>query len=155
MCLGIAALSARAGRTGESADYFHKATELAERTGPRNTLRFHLSVAQVQAWRVSAAVELGNGPGAAERADSVQLFDSLASATRTGRAHLDFARAYSQADGSRDAEATRHLDAADRVAPGRIRHDPIARELVDTLHRRARRRVWELDSLHNRFGMRG
>jgi hypothetical protein len=31
--------------------------------------------------------------------------------------------------------------------------DRIARELVLTLDRRARRRVWELDSLRNRFGI--
>jgi transcriptional regulator with XRE-family HTH domain len=153
LCLGIAALAARSDRSGDVDHYFGRAAELVERTGPRETLRFHLSPAQVRAWRLSAAVELGNGPGAAERADSPELFASLASATRTGRAHLDFARAYVQAEGARDAEATRHLDTADRVAPGRIRHDPIARELVGTLHRRARRQVWELDSLRNRFGV--
>ncbi|MGH3888002.1 MAG: hypothetical protein ACRDSZ_15825 [Pseudonocardiaceae bacterium] len=49
----------------------------------------------------------------------------------------------------------RHLDTADRIAPQRIRSDPIARDLVVTLGRRAPRRVWELDSLHNRFGIGG
>jgi hypothetical protein len=44
---------------------------------------------------------------------------------------------------------------ADRIAPTRIRNDPIARELVLTLDRRARRRAWELDSLRNRFGIGG
>jgi hypothetical protein len=34
-----------------------------------------------------------------------------------------------------------------------VRNAPVARELVATLHRRARRRVWELDSLRNRFGL--
>ena len=58
-----------------------------------------------------------------------------------------------QAEGSRDAEATRHLDPADRLAPQRIRNDPKARELVLTLTCRARHRVWELDSLRNRFGI--
>ncbi|MBV9730941.1 MAG: hypothetical protein JO309_16345, partial [Pseudonocardiales bacterium] len=48
-----------------------------------------------------------------------------------------------------------HLDTADRIAPTRIRNDPIARELVVILDRRARRRVWELESLCNRFGIRG
>jgi hypothetical protein len=46
-----------------------------------------------------------------------------------------------------------HLDTADRIAPTRLRNDPIARDLVLTLDRRARRRVWELDSLRNRFGI--
>jgi hypothetical protein len=47
------------------------------------------------------------------------------------------------------------VDAADRIAPTRIRNDPIARDLVLTLDRRARHRVWELDSLRNRFGVSG
>ncbi len=153
LCLGIGALVARSDRPGDAEHYFTRAAELAEHTGSRETLRFHLSPAQVRAWRLSAAVESGDGPGAAERIDSPELFASLASATRTGRAHLDFARAYVQAEGARDAEATRHLDAADRIASIRLRLDPIARELVTTLHRRARRRVWELDSLCNRFGV--
>jgi len=55
--------------------------------------------------------------------------------------------------GPHDTEAVRHLDAADRAAPQRIRPDPMARDLVATLDRRARRRVWELDSLRNRFGV--
>ncbi len=155
LCLAIGAFAARPGATGDVDHYFGRAAELAERTGPRETLRFHLSPAQVRAWRLAADVELasGDGPGAAERIDSPELFASLASPARTGHAHLDFARAYVQAEGARDAEAVRHLDAADRIAPGRIRHDPIARELVETLARRARRRVWELDSLRNRFGV--
>jgi hypothetical protein len=39
------------------------------------------------------------------------------------------------------------------LAPARLRNDPIARNLALTLHRRAKRRVWELDSLLNRFGI--
>lgn len=49
--------------------------------------------------------------------------------------------------------ALEHIDAADRAAPTRIRSDPIARDLVLTLDRRARRRERELDSLRNRFGI--
>lgn len=49
----------------------------------------------------------------------------------------------------------RHLDIADRITPTRIRNDPIARDLVLTPDRRTPRRVWELDSLRNRFGVGG
>ena len=63
--------------------------------------------------------------------------------------------ALGQAHGSRDPEAIRHLDTADRIAPVLIRNDPIARDLVRVLDRRAKRRVWELDSLCNRFGIGG
>lgn len=36
-----------------------------------------------------------------------------------------------------------------------VRNHPLARELLADLYGRARRRVWELDSLRNRFGMGG
>ena len=58
-----------------------------------------------------------------------------------------------QDDAGGVAEAIRHLDTADRLAPIRVRNDPIARDLVRTLDRRARRQVWELESLRNRFGI--
>jgi hypothetical protein len=57
--------------------------------------------------------------------------------------------------GARDGEALRALDTADRLAPVVVRNDPMARDLVLTLDRRAIRRVWELDSLRNRFGISG
>jgi hypothetical protein len=69
--------------------------------------------------------------------------------------YFDLARAWVQAEGPRDGEALRALDTADRLAPVRIRHDPIARDLVLTLHQRAPRRTWELDSLRRRFGLGG
>ena len=68
--------------------------------------------------------------------------------------HFDLARLLAQEEGPRDGDAIRHLDTADRIAPQRIRNDPLARELVRILHERAPRPVWELDSLRNRFGMR-
>jgi hypothetical protein len=78
---------------------------------------------------------------------------AFASKEREADVTFDLARAWAQAEGSRDGEALRALDAADRLAPLRIRNDPIARDLVFTLDRRARHRVWELDSLRNHFGM--
>ncbi|MGH4021705.1 MAG: hypothetical protein ACRDT0_21220, partial [Pseudonocardiaceae bacterium] len=93
------------------------------------------------------------GPAVAERvdADAARLLDTLGSAVRGGALNVDLARAYAQAEGTRDAEAIRYLDAADRLAPQYVRPDPMARELVADLNQRARRRVWELDSLCNRF----
>jgi hypothetical protein len=79
----------------------------------------------------------------------------FASKEREADVSFDLARAWAQADGARDGEALRALDTADRLAPLRVRNDPIARDLVRTLDRRARRRVWELDSLRNRFGIGG
>jgi hypothetical protein len=92
----------------------------------------------------------------AEQLDDDQLpcwLQLLRSADRRAGLHLDLARAWAQSGGDRDSAAVRHLDAADRIAPIRLRHDPIARELVAELDMLARRRVWELDSLRQRFGL--
>ncbi len=48
---------------------------------------------------------------------------------------------------------SRSRPAHDRLVPQRIRNDPIARDLVLALDQRGKRRVWELDSLKNRFGV--
>jgi hypothetical protein len=93
-----------------------------------------------------------NGPSHAERLDTDLVRPT--SAGRRSRLHFDLARGYAQAEGDRDSEAIRHLDTADRIASTRIRNDPIARDLVIVLDRRAKRRLWELDSLLNRFGVR-
>lgn len=97
---------------------------------------------------------IGQGPAVAERVDREPIdLGILGSKDRVAALHFDLARSWAQAEGDRDSEAIRHLDAADRIAPLRIRNDPIARELVFSLDRRARRRVWELDSLRSRFGL--
>ncbi len=81
--------------------------------------------------------------------------ERLAPLDGVGRAGLyrDLALAYAQAEDARDAEAIRHLDAADRLAPQYVRNDPLARELLLSLVERAKRRVWELDNLKKRFGI--
>ncbi|MGI9062615.1 MAG: helix-turn-helix domain-containing protein [Pseudonocardiaceae bacterium] len=146
----------RAGNAGAAADHLAEARRIADRTGERNTLLSHFGPANVTAWNLNVAVELGNGPSAAERLHaSGPVLDALGSAERRAALHMDLARGWAQAEGAHDAEAIRHLDAADRIAPTRIRNDPIARDLVVTLVRRATRRVWELDSLRNRFGIGG
>ncbi len=155
--LASAQLSSRQGRSGDADTHLAQAAELATATGECNDLNYHFGSANVAAWSVSIGVELERGPDAAERVatDVPRLAAVLVSADRRSGLHLDIARGWAQAGGDRDAEAIRYLDAADRIAPARIRNDPIARDLVVTLDRRARRRVWELDSLRNRFGVGG
>ncbi len=146
-----AQLASRSGHPGAAETHLAEASDLARKTGERNTLAWHFGPANVAAWSLAIAVEQGNGPAHAERLDSDPV--QPASAGRRSRLHLDLARGYAQAEGDRDAEAIRHLDTADRIAPTRVRNDPIARDLVRVLDRRARRSVWELDSLLNRFGL--
>jgi hypothetical protein len=149
-------VAARDGRSEDSAGYLAEARDLAAHTGERNHLRFHFGPTNVAAWELGLAVESGTGPDAAERFVIAPIdFSVFASREREADVTFDLARAWAQAGGSRDGEALRALDTADRLAPLRVRNDPIARDLVLTLDRRARRRVWELDSLRHRFGIGG
>jgi hypothetical protein len=151
-----AQLAAREGRAVDADTHLSEARQLAKVTGERNAYRYHFGPANVAAWSLAIAVELERGPSVAERLDtSPALLAALDSADRRAGAHLDLSRAYAQSGGDRDAAALQHLDAADRIAPTRTRNDPIARDLVLTLDRRARRRAWELGSLRNRFGIGG
>ncbi len=135
--------------------HLNEAIGIAEHTGERNGFGQHFGPTNVGLWEVSIGAELGEGPDVAERAKQ-KLIDGaiLHSRDRTAALHFDMARAYAQAEGTRDQEALRHLDTADRMAPQRIRQDPIARDLLRGFVQRARRRTWELDSMRNRFGLR-
>ncbi|MGQ0775671.1 MAG: hypothetical protein ACT4NY_14840 [Pseudonocardiales bacterium] len=116
----------------------------------------HFGPTNVRLNRLGIGVELGEGGRAyAEITQTPLDVEALGSRTASSEMHLDLARALVQDGPDRDAEAIRHLDTADRLAPQRIRMNPIARELVTDLSQRARRRIWELDSLCNHFGFTG
>jgi transcriptional regulator with XRE-family HTH domain len=152
--LAAAQLAARDSRAAEADTHLAEAHQLAKATRERNAYHYHFGPANVAAWSLAIAVELERGPSVAETLDaSPATLAALGSADRRAGVHLDLSRAYAQSGGDRDAAALQHIDTADRIAPTRIRNDPIARDLVLTLDRRARRRVWELDSLRNRFGI--
>jgi hypothetical protein len=148
--------AARDSDAAAAADRLDEAGRIALLTGERNGLQQHFGPTNVNVWRVAIGAELGQGPAVAERVEREPIdLNTLGSKDRIAALHFDLARSWAQAEGDRDNEAIRHLDTADRIAPTRIRNDPIARDLVLTLDRRARRRVWELDSLRNRFGVGG
>ena len=148
--------AARDSDADAAADRLDEASRIAQLTGERNGLQQHFGPTNVNVWRVAIGAELGQGPAVAERVEREPIdLNTLGSKDRIAALHFDLARSWAQAEGDRDNEAIRHLDTADRIAPTRIRNDPIARDLVLTLDRRARRRVWELDSLRNRFGVGG
>ncbi|MGQ0719014.1 MAG: helix-turn-helix domain-containing protein [Pseudonocardiales bacterium] len=152
--LTTALIAARDGRRGDVATHLAEARSLAAHTGERNHMRYHFGPTNVAAWELGLAVEAGTGPDAAERTTAAPIDLSVFSSKgRVAYVHFDLARAWAQAEGSHDQEALRALDTADRLAPVRLRNDPIARDLVMTLDRRAPRPVWELNSLRNRFGI--
>jgi transcriptional regulator with XRE-family HTH domain len=149
----------RAARDKQNDDahaHLAEAEGIAVRIGECNGMRMHFGPTNVAVWRLGIGIELGEGGRAYELATRRPLdVAALNSQERSAALYFDLARALVQDGPNRDAEAIRHLDTADRLAPTRIRNDPIARELVVTLDRRAPRRVWELDSLRNRFGVSG
>lgn len=151
--LAAAQTAAKNRRPQDAHAHLTVARELADRTGERNHLWFSFGPANVRAWSLSIAVELSEGPAAAEKVERTPEYEAgLTAADRKAALHFDMARAYAQADGSRDWDAVRHLDTADRIAPQRIRFDPIASELLAGLETRARQKTWELTSLRHRFG---
>ncbi|MGH3624106.1 MAG: helix-turn-helix domain-containing protein, partial [Sciscionella sp.] len=119
MHLTAALHHARQHRAGRADDHLDHAADLARRTGEGNALLQHFGPTNVATWGVNVAVELGRGPATAERIDTdlPRLLATFGSAVRGGALHFDLARAWAQAGGARDAEAIRHLDAADLLAP--------------------------------------
>lgn len=152
--LTAAMVAARDEDKGAVDTHLSEARSLAEHTGERNHLHFHFGQANVSAWELSLRVESGEGPEAAERYQRKPVDLSVfGSRDREAAVHFDLARAWAQAEGARDDEVLRSLDMADRIAPIRTRNDPIARDLVLGVGRRAKRRLWELNSLKNRLGV--
>jgi transcriptional regulator with XRE-family HTH domain len=144
--------AAKTHRADEAHEHLAEAGRIAGRTGERNTLLMHFGPLNAALWRLSVGVELEEGARVADEFDLPQTTETL-SPGRLGAMHADLARALAQEGGPRDWDAIRHLDQADRIAPIRMRHDPVARELVASLDNRARATSWELSSLRHRFGL--
>jgi transcriptional regulator with XRE-family HTH domain len=156
MHLASAQCAARSKQSDDALMHLAEAERIATRIGECNGIRMHFGPTNVAVWRLGIGVEMSEGGRAYEMATRTPPdIAVLNSNDRASALHFDLARALVQDGPNRDTEAIRHLDTADRLAPTRIRNDPIARDLVLTLDRRAPRRVWELDSLRNRFGIGG
>uniref|UniRef100_UPI003F494060 helix-turn-helix domain-containing protein n=1 Tax=Amycolatopsis sp. CA-096443 TaxID=3239919 RepID=UPI003F494060 len=142
--------AAKSGDADAAGALLAEARALAARTGERTTLHYDFGPANVEAWGLSVEVELGRG---AERADQLARRPppDLVSADRKAAWDFDLARGYGQAAGARDDQALHHLDLADAAAPRRIRHDPLARQLIASLSSRAKCRSELLDSLEARI----
>ncbi|MGH3906947.1 MAG: helix-turn-helix domain-containing protein [Pseudonocardiaceae bacterium] len=154
MHLARAHTAAREQRADDASTHLAEAQYLATRIGEHNGMLQHFGPTNVALWRLGIGIELSDSGRAYEETMHAELdLAALGSAEREASLRLNLARALVYSRQDRDADAIRHLDAADRLAPQRIRMDPMARDLVLTLDRRAPRRVWELDSLRNRFGI--
>ena len=152
--LQLARTAARQNDSDQAHTHLTDARHLADRIGERNGMRQHFGPTNVAAWRLTIGIELSEGHRAYEDTMTSKLdVSALASRERTSSLHFDLARALTQESATRDTEAIRHLDAADRIAPQRVRPDSIAHDLVLKLSRRSTRQSWELTSLKNRFGI--
>ena len=153
--LMAAHLRARTADDDAVVTHLAEAEDIARTVGEGNAFHQHFGPTNVAVWKVALGTELGHGPTVAEHAESANVdLTVLQSRDRTAAWHFDLARSYGMSEGARDREAVRHLDQADRLAPQRIRNDPLARDLTLELNRRAVRPSWELTSLRNRFGIR-
>jgi transcriptional regulator with XRE-family HTH domain len=154
MHLASAQCAARNMQRDDAMTHLGEADRIAKRIGECNSMRMHFGPTNAALWRLAVGIELNEGGQAYEEVTKASPdIAVLHSKDRVASLHFDLARALAQDGALHDVEAIQHLDTADRLAPTRIRNDPIARDLVVTLHRRARRQAWELDSLRNRFGL--
>lgn len=147
-CLHILAgfEAAVAGDALQAAAHLDEAADVAEHLGePARTAPLSAGIngnwfgpTQVQVWRVAVAAELRD-TAAAEAINSTIDLTKLPVPNRHTYYHFDRARAL--VAGGEDLAAVRALAAAERAAPQHFRLNPVARNIVDTVATRIRRRA--------------
>jgi hypothetical protein len=107
----------------------------------------------VDMWRVAMAAELADAATALTVSERVTP-GMVPVPERWGHFYIDQARALAT-DGKRDREAMYALARAEHAAPQHVRFSPVARDLMATLRRRAKRRAdaQELTALARRLGL--
>ncbi|HEX5495705.1 MAG TPA: helix-turn-helix domain-containing protein [Mycobacteriales bacterium] len=135
-CLSVAFGAVGDRRLDDAAEPIAEATRVAQRTGQGNAFWHSFGPANVEMWRVSLAVEAGDGGRAVEIADR---FDAKAMPTTSRRAaHLiDVGRAHAQIRGH-EHQSLAALRKAEDLAPQRTRANPYVRDTVAVLLRRTR-----------------
>lgn len=131
--LRAAITAARKNDAAEAWSRHRLAAEAVARLGPRQRTNYYdLSTNQpnIDIHGVAIAVELGDGPQAVRRGETVRLPKGL-QAGRVGHHHLDHARGLLWC-GKREA-ALAELECAEKIAPLLIRNHPMAQQAVRTL----------------------
>lgn len=151
--LTAALTSISAGRPGDADGRVAEAAELAGRVG-RGTNAYGLSFgeANVAAWRMALAIERGEGGRVPELARHVDV--SALPPGRQAAFWTDLGRGFAQGR-NRDADALTALRRAEDLAPQQVRSNPMVREVVGSMVRRARRTAGgpELVGLAHRLGV--
>jgi hypothetical protein len=151
--LGRAFSAARSRKADTAHDHLGEAARIAMHTGERNGLQLHFGPSSVAIQRLAVGVVLREAGKAYERARTLTLDPAVLGANFVMCGNFYLAQALAQEGGRRDADALRHLDLADRYDSQRIRHRPMALELLAGLNKRAPQKSWLLKSLTNRFGL--
>lgn len=137
-----AALGAQV-RGADPSSHVAEAAHVAERLGERVDAWQSFGPANVGIWQATLAVEAGQPGQALTIANGVD--SSVLGRGRRAALALEKARAHAMTGASHYRETVRHLRDAERLAATRIRHNPLARELVADLLDHDRRTAWGRD----------
>lgn len=125
-------------RPDESAEHQAEAADVAARVGDGTNFGHQsFGVPNVGFWRVTLAVERGEGAKVRELARDIDP-TAVRSATRRAGFYSDLGRGLATERAHRQ-DAVAALRTAERLAPQRVRTNPFVREIVTDLMRRARR----------------
>lgn len=148
-----AIIAARRTDKYEALDRLTQAEQLAARLGrDANYGWTAFGPTNVAIHRVSVAADLGEAGEAlvaSQNVNVVNLPEGLIG--RRAQLHIDLAWAYAQ--GKRDADATLHLIEAEKVAPERLRYDPLVREHIREMLTRGKSGTTVLHDLAVRSGV--
>jgi transcriptional regulator with XRE-family HTH domain len=128
-----------------------EASRLAERTGDTDTFGLFFGPTNINIWRISMTSD-GGEPGKAMEIARNTNPAAIQSPSRQTSFYLDTGRALARL--RRDEPAVRQLLIAERLAPQRVRTDPLVAETARSLLERARRNAGgaELRGLCERVG---
>ncbi|MCW2569580.1 MAG: hypothetical protein JWN54_3677 [Mycobacterium sp.] len=115
-------------RTDDALTRIAEADAVAARTGDGTAFRFCFGPTNVRLWRVSLAVEEGEGGRAAEIARTVDV-DAIPARSRQSAFYADVGRGLAQVRG-RSRDAVTMIRRAEQIAPQRVRVHPLVRETV-------------------------
>jgi transcriptional regulator with XRE-family HTH domain/tetratricopeptide (TPR) repeat protein len=114
-----------------------QAAELAEHTGEGNDHHMSFGPANVNMWRLSAALESGNHEHATQIAESLTP-ERIIAPTRRANYYVNYGRALSQIRGRRQ-DAVRALRQAELISPDKVHRNNFARDTLAELVVRAQR----------------
>lgn len=134
--LYLAAARADIAAHGDGLAALDEAARIAERTGECNAFRLHFGPTNVAIWEVHIAEERRDGGRAVEIARRVRP-DAIGSRARRSMYYRHLGLALAQ-DAGRGKDAVQALLRAERVAPGKLRLDPLALHTVEHMLSRAR-----------------